>query len=71
MKHIQRDFSLKVWVDLGDGAKAKIQLFSEHGHVAYQIKGNDACRNMVANILLVDFFPLTLFQNIVVLHISN
>ena len=28
--------------------------FSEYGHVAYQIKGNDACSNMVANILSVD-----------------
>ena len=25
--------------------------FSEYGHVAYQIKGNDACSNMVTNIL--------------------
>ena len=30
--------------------KVKIQLFSEYGHVAYQIKGNDACINMVADI---------------------
>ena len=54
-------------VDLGDGAEAKIQLFqnigvgskcqnstfSEHGHVAYQIKGNVSCSNMVANSLPV------------------
>ena len=25
--------------------------FLEYGHVAYQIKGNDACSSMVANIL--------------------
>ena len=25
--------------------------FSEYGHVSYQIKGNNACSNMVANIL--------------------
>ena len=31
--------------------------FSEYGHVEYQIKGNDACINMIANILLID--PLT------------
>ena len=32
--------------------------FSEYGHVAYQIKENDACRDMVANILPVDpHFP--------------
>ena len=24
--------------------------FSEHGHVAYQIKGNHECSNLVANI---------------------
>ena len=29
----------------------KIQPFSEHGHVAYQIKGNHKCSYMVANIL--------------------
>ena len=28
--------------------------FSEHGHVAYQIKGNHECSNMVANILQAD-----------------
>ena len=30
---------------------AKIQLFSEYGPVAYQIKGNEAYNNMIANIL--------------------
>ena len=29
---------------------------SEYGNVAYQIKGNDACSNMVANILPLDTF---------------
>ena len=33
--------------------KVKIQL-SEHGHIAYQIKGNPECSNMVANILPTD-----------------
>ena len=28
--------------------------FSEYGYVAYQIKGNGACSNMVANIVPVD-----------------
>ena len=28
--------------------------FSEHGHVAYQIKGNHKCSNMLANILPAD-----------------
>ena len=55
MKHIKRDFSLKAWVracweDLGGGAEVKIIFFSEFGHVAYQIKADDAGNNMVANI---------------------
>ena len=59
MKHIKRDFSLKAWVqvrwvDLGGGAEAKIKLFLEHGHVAYQIKADDAGSTMVANILPTD-----------------
>ena len=62
MKHIKRDFSLKAWVwvswvDLGGGAEAQIKL-SEYGHVAYQIKADDAGSNMVANILPTDT-PLT------------
>ena len=56
MKHIKRDFSLKAWVrafwvDLGGGAEVKIKLFSEYGHVAYQIKAGS---NMVANIFPTD-----------------
>ena len=55
MEHTKRDFLLKAWVcpacvDLG----GQRQSFSDYGHVAYQIKGNDACINMVANILPVD-----------------
>ena len=58
MKHIKWGFSLKAWVrapwvDLGDGAVAKIKL-SEYGHIAYQIKADDAGSNMVANILPTD-----------------
>ena len=41
-------------MDLGDGAEAKIKLFSKYGHVAYQIKADDDCNNMVANILDTD-----------------
>ena len=57
MKHIKRDFSLKAWVrapgvDLGVGAENLT--FSEYGHVAYQIKADDTCSNMVANILPTD-----------------
>ena len=63
MKHIKQDFSLKAWVraplvDLGGGAEAKIKLFLECGHVAYQIKADNAGSNMVANILPTDT-PLT------------
>ena len=45
-------------MDIGVGAEAKIKLFSEYGHVAYQIKADDFCNNMVANILPTDT-PLT------------
>ena len=33
------------------GSKGQNSTFSEHGHVAYQIKGNDECSNMQAHIL--------------------
>ena len=42
------------WVGLKVCTKAKIKLFLEYGHVAYQIKADDACRYMVANILPTD-----------------
>ena len=38
----------------GWGQKVKIQLFSEHSHVAYRIKEIHKCSNMVANILPAD-----------------
>ena len=42
-------------MDLGGGAEVKIKLFfSEYGHVAYQIKVDDAGSNMVAYILPTD-----------------
>ena len=51
--------------------------FSEHGHVAYQIKGNHEFGNMVANILPTDPpRPLgskcsnATFQDMVMLHIK-
>ena len=43
---------------LGGGAQAKIKLFLEYGHVAYQIKADHTGSNMVANILPTDT-PLT------------
>ena len=33
------------------GSKGKNSTFSEHGHVAYEIKGNDECSNMYAHIM--------------------
>ena len=58
MKHIKWDFSLKILIqspglDLGLGSRPKLNFF-EYGHVAYQIKANHACSNMVANILPTD-----------------
>ena len=45
-------------MDLGGGDEAKIELYSEYGHVAYQIKAENVCSTMVANILPTDT-PLT------------
>ena len=66
-------------MDLRGGSKAKIKLFSEYGHVAYQIKADNVCSNMVANILPTDT-PLTegcglkvkpyIFVKVVMLHIK-
>ena len=57
MKYVNQDFSLKAgpvpWVDLGGGGgglRQKIN-FSELGHAAYQIKGNETYNNILANIL--------------------
>ena len=33
------------------GTEAKIQTSFRYGHVAYRINRNDACSNMIANIL--------------------
>ena len=42
-------------MDIGGGTEAKIKLFTENGHVAYQIKvDNDTGSKMVANILPTD-----------------
>ena len=42
---------------LGVGSKGHSSTFSEYGHVSYQIKGNVACSNMVANILPANPHP--------------
>ena len=39
------------------GSKGQISTISEHGHVAYQIKGKHECSSMVAIILLADPYP--------------
>ena len=66
-------------VALGGGSKLT---FSEHGHVAYQIKGSLNCNNLVANLKPSDPPPppppppdpggqkvkIQLFQNMVMLH---
>ena len=58
----------------GRGQKPTV---SEYGHVAYQIKENDACSNMVANMSPADPLDsggvgggvrIQLFQNMVMLH---
>ena len=39
------------------GSKCQNATFSEHGHVAYQIKENHRCSNMIANISPSDPHP--------------
>ena len=46
MKHI--------WGGLRGWGQGQNKTFSEYGHVAYQIKADDACSKMVANILSTD-----------------
>ena len=60
------------------GSKVQNSTFSEHGHVAYQIKENHECSNMVPTILLADTLTLGmgqigqiyLFQNMGTLNIN-
>ena len=44
MKHIKCDFR----------SNAQNSTFTEHGHVAYEIKWTHKCSNMVANVLPVE-----------------
>ena len=58
MKHIKQDFRLKTWfqgpgVTQLVGQRPKLT-FSEYGHDAYQIKADNICSIMVANILPTD-----------------
>ena len=57
--------------------KAQNSTFSEHGHVAYQTKGNLKFSNRIANILQTTLPPdpwggikILLFQNMVIRHIK-
>ena len=43
--------------DLGVGSNGQNSTFTDYDHVAYQIKWNHECRNMVANILHADPYP--------------
>ena len=43
---------------------------SNYGHAAYQIKGNDACSNMLARGGVGSKVKIHLFQNMVILHIK-
>ena len=63
------------------GSKAQNSTSSEYGHVAYQIKRNQTCSNIIGNILPADPPPpanngglsvkMQLFQNINILHIKG
>ena len=44
------------------GSKVQNSTFSEHGHVAYQIKENHECSNKEPNILLADTLTLGMGQ---------
>ena len=44
------------------GSKVQNSTFSKHGHVAYQIKENHECSNMVPNILLADTLTMGMGQ---------
>ena len=82
MKYTKCDFLSKVWVRPPGwtwcvGSKGQNGTLSEHCQVAYQIKGNQVCSNMVANILPADPPPpppppthTHLPQNMVMLHIK-
>ena len=43
--------------DPGGGVKMSKLTFSEHGHVAYQLKWNHKCSHVVANISPADHPP--------------
>ena len=67
-KLIKQDFSLEAWVlfplgGLKGWGQGQNKTFSEYCLVAYQIKADDACSNMVANIL--SFFQVLNFKMLI------
>ena len=82
-KHMKQDFSLRACVQspgvvLGVDPRPKLTFFSEYDYVAYQIKADDTCRNMVANVFPTDT-PSTprvgskgqsIFLKVVMLHVK-
>ena len=82
MKHIKQEFSLKTWVRPPGWTKrwgrGQNTTFSEYGHVAYRIKGNDTYIN-IAKVFAKTPPPtqgwgqkdnVQLFQSTVMLHIK-
>ena len=53
-QHGSKIFCLQTLLALGMGSEGQNITFSEHGHVAYQIKEDQECSNMVASILPAD-----------------
>ena len=80
MKDIKRDFRSRLGSDPLGGLRGwgRDKKKTEYGHDAYQIKGNDACSNMVANVFPADLSTLgmrskgqiQLSQKMVMLHIN-
>ena len=48
----EKKLSLHIPSNPGAGSKVKSVVFSEKGHVVYQIKGNDAHNNMQAKVCI-------------------
>ena len=63
---------------LGVGSNVKIQTIATHSHIAYQIKGNQECSNIVGNIWPADCnhyrqgqkVKIQILLNMVMLHIK-
>ena len=81
MKHIKQDLNLKAWVRAPGGFSgwSRGQFFPLYVHVAYQIKADNVCSNMAANILPTDTLltqgvgpkgQTIFFVKVVMLHIK-